>query len=554
MNYFDIKVDIWAIGCVLYHLGSLEPPFKGDNLISLGYSIVHKNPKPLPTAYSTKLTSFIMKLLEKNAQKRPKISDIKDIFPLNLQARKTKTPTKENSKNEIKQFVELKSEMMTPPQSDFQQISKGSVYHHLPQEVSSSFAQKQVNQSKEHESKQNGPDLHKDFLKMLDKALVKKKFGELEQNCRQQAKPAAKKTISDLDEAPENKETIKVNKIQRNLEDQTINNKLHEQHVPSIQHDLCRRLEQKQALLPASDRVFSRAQKMEENSMNAKPKLSERDALRYEVNGQTAPKNEISLPLKEPVEDIHNPAAGESTPKQKVKRSVVHAMMNPLIKASLPSNNSANTKLFQFFPYRNDKNLQVMRENISLDGKNSGDSRARPMSAFLGGDTNKLIKFRVPGTTAANTLESIENKNSIANEPADSNYKEISSTRTKSRSVDRADSQSNRPKSAVGHTRIIFVNRSYEHNSMETHNNKGTLRTLLNANLKPRIFSERCAPDEPKTNGSVLKNEIDEEKGFNQMNAYALLTPAKLTNSNYMLKDSSDLLSSKNFYSNIYNS
>jgi NIMA (never in mitosis gene a)-related kinase len=24
---YDYKVDIWAIGCALYHLASLEPPF-----------------------------------------------------------------------------------------------------------------------------------------------------------------------------------------------------------------------------------------------------------------------------------------------------------------------------------------------------------------------------------------------------------------------------------------------------------------------------------------------------------------------------------------------
>ena len=43
------KVDIWAIGCVLYHLACLEPPFSGDNLISLGNNIVNKHPKNLPT-------------------------------------------------------------------------------------------------------------------------------------------------------------------------------------------------------------------------------------------------------------------------------------------------------------------------------------------------------------------------------------------------------------------------------------------------------------------------------------------------------------------------
>jgi len=63
---YDFKVDIWAVGCVLYHMSALDPPFTGDNLITLGYNIVHKYPKPLPAIYSPKLVTLIMKLLEKN--------------------------------------------------------------------------------------------------------------------------------------------------------------------------------------------------------------------------------------------------------------------------------------------------------------------------------------------------------------------------------------------------------------------------------------------------------------------------------------------------------
>ena len=52
---YDLKVDIWALGCAIYHLASLDPPFHGDNLITLGNNIVHKVPKPLPRCYSHRL-------------------------------------------------------------------------------------------------------------------------------------------------------------------------------------------------------------------------------------------------------------------------------------------------------------------------------------------------------------------------------------------------------------------------------------------------------------------------------------------------------------------
>ncbi|CAD8169382.1 unnamed protein product [Paramecium octaurelia] len=68
---YDYKVDIWALGCIVFQLATLEPPFQGENLITLGYSIVNHSPKPLPSQYSIQLSQFISKLLEKIPALRP---------------------------------------------------------------------------------------------------------------------------------------------------------------------------------------------------------------------------------------------------------------------------------------------------------------------------------------------------------------------------------------------------------------------------------------------------------------------------------------------------
>ena len=78
---YDFKVDVWALGCVLYMLASLEAPFQGENLISLGSAIVNKKPKPLPPAYSPKLSAFIFRLLEKRPKDRPTISEAITLIP-----------------------------------------------------------------------------------------------------------------------------------------------------------------------------------------------------------------------------------------------------------------------------------------------------------------------------------------------------------------------------------------------------------------------------------------------------------------------------------------
>ncbi len=48
---YDQRVDVWAVGCTLYELLTLEPPFNGQDLASLSNAILNKTPAPIP-AYS----------------------------------------------------------------------------------------------------------------------------------------------------------------------------------------------------------------------------------------------------------------------------------------------------------------------------------------------------------------------------------------------------------------------------------------------------------------------------------------------------------------------
>ena len=74
-------MDVWAIGCAIYHLACLEPPFQGDNLITLGNSIVNKKAKPLPQIYSSKMQNFIDKFLIKKASERPTAKECVQLIP-----------------------------------------------------------------------------------------------------------------------------------------------------------------------------------------------------------------------------------------------------------------------------------------------------------------------------------------------------------------------------------------------------------------------------------------------------------------------------------------
>lgn len=66
---YDYKVDIWAAGCVLYYMCFFTAPFSAENIISLGYRIVHANPK-MPKGYSFELEQLILNCLQKDPVKR----------------------------------------------------------------------------------------------------------------------------------------------------------------------------------------------------------------------------------------------------------------------------------------------------------------------------------------------------------------------------------------------------------------------------------------------------------------------------------------------------
>lgn len=68
---YDCKVDMWSVGCSLYHLACLDPPFKGENLIILGTNILKCKPKPVSTVYSKNFCDLIEKLLSKKSENRP---------------------------------------------------------------------------------------------------------------------------------------------------------------------------------------------------------------------------------------------------------------------------------------------------------------------------------------------------------------------------------------------------------------------------------------------------------------------------------------------------
>ena len=67
---YSYKSDLWSIGCVIYELCELHPPFKGKDLDELFEDVCKGEPKRINKIYSNKLWNMIKMLLQVDVDKR----------------------------------------------------------------------------------------------------------------------------------------------------------------------------------------------------------------------------------------------------------------------------------------------------------------------------------------------------------------------------------------------------------------------------------------------------------------------------------------------------
>lgn len=68
---YDEKCDIWSVGCMIYELASLRPPFLGDSFPALKRAVLAGRYPALPRVYSEALTRVIAAMLQLQPRDRP---------------------------------------------------------------------------------------------------------------------------------------------------------------------------------------------------------------------------------------------------------------------------------------------------------------------------------------------------------------------------------------------------------------------------------------------------------------------------------------------------
>lgn len=86
---YEYKSDIWSLGCVLYEMCSLKPPFKGHNLDSLFKNVMKGMFDPLPNCFSKELWLLISSMLKISPLYRPNCETILNHYKVKETLRST---------------------------------------------------------------------------------------------------------------------------------------------------------------------------------------------------------------------------------------------------------------------------------------------------------------------------------------------------------------------------------------------------------------------------------------------------------------------------------
>ncbi len=73
---YNFKSDIWSLGCVLYEMATLTPPFKAKDMKGLYKKVTAAQYPPLSTKFSSEFREIIGYMLRSNPSHRPSCKEL----------------------------------------------------------------------------------------------------------------------------------------------------------------------------------------------------------------------------------------------------------------------------------------------------------------------------------------------------------------------------------------------------------------------------------------------------------------------------------------------
>lgn len=73
---YDAKSDIWSLGCVIYEMTTLKPPFRAEDMDGLYKKVIKGSYSKIPDNYSKNLANAIKMMLQVNPANRPSAAQL----------------------------------------------------------------------------------------------------------------------------------------------------------------------------------------------------------------------------------------------------------------------------------------------------------------------------------------------------------------------------------------------------------------------------------------------------------------------------------------------
>lgn len=109
---YDERCDIWSLGCLIYELAALRPPFEATNVVSLAMKINTGKFPRIPNKYSDTLFDIIKLMLQHDPKSRPRIEDLENLPCLNFAINNAKALMTEYNNNVNNSKLKMKEDAL----------------------------------------------------------------------------------------------------------------------------------------------------------------------------------------------------------------------------------------------------------------------------------------------------------------------------------------------------------------------------------------------------------------------------------------------------------